>query len=158
MIFSPLSPPSLLLGRKRRHQGVYYISPKSLTITFSYSLIQQPWGLLLDGSLSKASIRFNRLLYSTIGEILWIIIGDIPQFIGHYIICLISLDPCVLGQVQTNIFQNAYFFLDNVSTCTTSTTLETGQVHQKTSLFYFQCISIKTTIGTLLNEGKLIAD
>ena len=34
--------------RKRGYQAVYSTSPQSLIISFSYSLAQQPWGLLFD--------------------------------------------------------------------------------------------------------------
>ncbi len=76
--------------------NVYYTSPQSFIITFSYWLNSQLWGhnqFRLVGSLSLVSKHFNQLLQSTEEVILYDIIGDVHQFIGHY---LIPLDPCTI--------------------------------------------------------------
>ena len=81
--------------RERGQWAVYYTSLQSFTITFSYSLAYQLWGLFIDliGWIIKRCLFVsNSFLWDTEWLIMFIIIGVIHQFIGH---CLIPLDPWV---------------------------------------------------------------
>ena len=72
--------------------AVYYISPQSFILTFSYSdfdwLIHQVE--CLNDSTTKNGIYR--------GVILCIIIGDVYQFIGH---CLFTLSRCIMSAATT---------------------------------------------------------
>ncbi len=72
-----------------RHESTlgYYTFPQSFGLTFSYSLAQQPWGLLLNFDL----------------QVHW----EVHQFISHH---LISLDPCNT-QIYTNCIANNSLYL-----------------------------------------------
>ena len=92
-MFKPL--PSGIIQGGSGHWAVYYTSLQSFTITFTYSLAYQLWGLFIDliGWIIKRCLFLsNSFLWDTEWLILFIIIGVIHKFIGH---CLIPLDPWV---------------------------------------------------------------
>ena len=63
-------------------------SPQSFIIPLSYLLAEQLWGLWF---IMLMVHTFQSQILSIEEEILYILIGDVYQFIGH---CLISLDSC----------------------------------------------------------------
>ena len=79
----PITGPILSQGG-RGYWTVYYASPQSCMITFSYSFAQQLWELLLNliGWFIKLSIQMFQPLI-IINRMLCIIIGNLHQFINH---------------------------------------------------------------------------
>ena len=74
-------------GRKGTMVCLLHSSPKFYNNVFLFVGLST-FGTFIEfwlvGSLSSESKRFNYLLLSIEGGILWIIIWDVHQFIGHY--------------------------------------------------------------------------
>ncbi len=69
---------------------MYYTSPQSFIITFSYSLTLGTSVKLIVCFIKLSDQTFQPLILRSERVILRYIIGNVHQFIGH---CLIPLDP-----------------------------------------------------------------
>ena len=70
--------------------AVQYAGQQSFKITFSYSFALQLWGLLLNSPLLVSVQTFQPPIVNSEMVILYIITGDVHQYIDHF---LIPLDP-----------------------------------------------------------------